>query len=133
GCGLLGGLRLTVWDVDPDRVRRGQMVPLDCTVVLRDADKGTFTVTVPDDDLAGRVRDGWRVVIQEGDATVLSGPVEEVAPDLADRSVTFTGVSDLVHLDDKLVLPAPGRAPGAQDRKSTRLNSSHVSISYAVL
>src|SRR5690625_1821593 len=118
---------LTVWAVDPDRVRRGQMVPLDCTVVLRDADEGTFTVTVPDDDLAGRVRDGWRVVIQEGDATVLSGPVEEVAPDLADRSVTFTGVSALVHLDDKLVLPDPGR-----DRKSTRLNSSHVAMSYGV-
>lgn len=105
---------LTVWAVDPDRVRRGQMVPLDCTVVLRDADTGTFTVTVPDDDLAGRVRDGWRVLIQEDGVTVVSGPVEEVAPDLADQSVTFAGVSDLVHLDDKLVLPDPGRAPGAQ-------------------
>src|SRR5690606_40748513 len=26
----------------------------------------------------------------------------------------------------------PGRAPDAEDRKSTRLNSSHVKISYAV-
>src|SRR5690625_6133971 len=28
--------------------------------------------------------------------------------------------------------PAVGRAPNRQDRKSTRLNSSHVAISYAV-
>src|SRR5215471_20924194 len=28
--------------------------------------------------------------------------------------------------------PAPRRAPAAGDRKSTRLNSSHVEISYAV-
>src|SRR3989442_11757930 len=30
------------------------------------------------------------------------------------------------------LLPANGRAPGQGDRKSTRLNSSHVRISYAV-
>src|SRR5699024_12262900 len=37
-------------------------------------------------------------------------------------------------LDDRIPLPAPGRGRrrGARDRKSTRLNSSHVSISYAV-
>src|SRR5690242_21433373 len=28
--------------------------------------------------------------------------------------------------------PAAGRAPSSEDRKSTRLNSSHMSISYAV-
>src|SRR5207302_6742938 len=32
---------------------------------------------------------------------------------------------------DSPVLPSPGR-PAAADRKSTRLNSSHVKISYAV-
>src|SRR5699024_6495722 len=39
------------------------------------------------------------------------------------------GVPELVILD---VGGDEGVAPGVQDRKSTRLNSSHVSISYAV-
>src|SRR5688500_19432242 len=38
----------------------------------------------------------------------------------------LTRVSDLVHLADALPEPA------AEDRKSTRLNSSHLVISYAV-
>src|SRR5699024_11623283 len=33
----------------------------------------------------------------------------------------------------ELVLPPPPDVPADEDRKSTRLNSSHVSISYAVL
>lgn len=106
-------MALVVWAVDPDRVRRGHLVALECTVVLRDADVGTFTVTTTDDDLAGRVRDGWRVVIQDDGVTILSGPVTEVSPDLADRSVTFVGVSDLQHLADRLVYPNPA-LPGAQ-------------------
>src|SRR5690606_40711804 len=32
--------------------------------------------------------------------------------------------------DPELDLPPPGRLPGRRDRKSTRLNSSHVKISY---
>ena len=103
---------LAVWAVDPDRVRRGQLQALECTVVVRDADVGTFTLTVPDDELAGRMRDGWRVLIQDGEETILSGPVEEVAPNVADRTVEFTGVSDLVHVADRLVYPNPA-LPGA--------------------
>src|SRR5207249_11316483 len=38
----------------------------------------------------------------------------------------------LRHLPGADVAPVPAAGPG-QDRKSTRLNSSHVSISYAVL
>src|SRR3712207_7185337 len=34
--------------------------------------------------------------------------------------------------DDLALLQAPSWAGGAQDRKSTRLNSSHANISYAV-
>lgn len=104
---------LTVWAVDPNRVRRGHLVPASCTVVLRDADVGTFSVTVPDDALAARVRDGWRVLIQEGDATLLSGPVTGVEPDVAEKTVTFAGVSDLVHVADRLTYPSPA-LPGGQ-------------------
>ena len=103
---------LAVWAIDPDRVRRGQLQALECTVVVRDADVGTFALTVPDDELAGRMRDGWRVLIQDGGQTILSGPVEEVAPNVADRTVEFTGVSDLVHVADRLVYPNPA-LPGA--------------------
>ena len=104
---------LAVWAIDPDRVRRGQLQALECTVVVRDADVGTFTLTVPDDELAGRMRDGWRVIIQDDDVTVLSGPITEVSPNVADKSVEFVGVSDLVHLADRLVYPDPSR-PGDQ-------------------
>ena len=103
---------LAVWAIDPNRVRRGQLQALECTVVVRDADVGTFTLTVPDDELAGRMRDGWRVLIQDGGQTILSGPIEEVAPNVADRTVEFTGVSDLVHVADRLVYPNPA-LPGA--------------------
>ena len=82
-------------------------------MVLRDADVGTFSVTVPDDALAARVRDRWRLLIQDGDATVLSGPVTGVEPDVADKSVTLTGVSDLTHVADRLTYPNPA-LPGGQ-------------------
>ena len=105
---------LTVWAIDPDRVRRGHLVAHECTVVLRDAETGTWTVTVQDDDLAGRVRDGWRVLIQDGGVSVVSGPVTSVAPDLADRTVTLDGVSDLVHVEDRLIYPDPSRQAESQ-------------------
>ena len=103
---------LAVWAIDPDRVRRGQLQALECTVVVRDADVGTFTLTVPDDELAGRMRDGWRVLIQDGERTIMSGPIEGVSPGLAERQVEFTGVSDLAHVADRLVYPNPA-LPGA--------------------
>lgn len=105
---------LTVWAVDSGRIRRGQLVPVACTAVLRDADVGTFQVTVKADDLAARVGGGWRVIIQDGDETILSGPVTEIAPDLADRSVTLTGVSDLVHIADRLTYPDPSKPANQQ-------------------
>src|SRR5699024_12073484 len=100
---------LTVWAIDPDRVRRGHLVTHECTVVLRDAETGTWTVTVQDDDLAGRVRDGRRVLIQDGGVSVVSGPVTRVAPGLADRTGTLDRVSDLVHVVDRLIYPDPSR------------------------
>ena len=109
---------LTVWAIDPDRVRRGHLVAHECTVVLRDAETGTWTVTVQDDDLAGRVRDGWRVLIQDGGVSVVSGPVTSVAPDLADHTVTLDGVSDLVHVEDRLIYPDPSRQAESQTADS---------------
>lgn len=106
-------MALTVWAIDPDRIRRGQLAPSACTAVLRDADVGTFQVTASSDELAARMRGGWRVLIQDG-RTVVSGPVTEIAPDLAEKTVTFTGVSDLVHVEDRIVYPDPGRAAEAQ-------------------
>src|SRR5438477_7422324 len=54
----------------------------------------------------------------------------------AGRRVLLAGGADLVPHRDRRA-QAQGRAgqrdrPGRQDRKSTRLNSSHMSISYAV-
>src|SRR5699024_3736114 len=102
-----GGLMLAVWAVDPNRVRRGQLQALECTVVVRDADVGTFTLTVPDDELSGRMRDGWRVLIQDGGQTILSGAIVEVAPNVVVRPVEFTGVTDFVHVAALLVYPNP--------------------------
>ena len=104
---------LTVWAIDPGRVRRGQLQPVACTAVLRDADVGTWQVTVPDDALAARMRDGWRLLIQDGGETIVSGPITSISPDLADKSVTLTGVSDLTHVADRLTYPNPA-LPGGQ-------------------
>ena len=95
-------MALTVWAVDSGRVRRGHLVPLECTAVLRDADVGTFQVTVPaSDELSRRMGPGWRVVIQDDDQTVLSGPLTEVSESVADSTRTLTGVSDLQHVQDR--------------------------------
>src|SRR5207253_10835879 len=42
------------------------------------------------------------------------------------------GGNDAVHMRMKLELLVPGVQHAEEDRKSTRLNSSHVAISYAV-
>lgn len=101
---------LTVWAVDPARVRRGHLVVSECTAVLRDADVGTFQITVPSsDDLSQRMVAGWRVVIQEDGVTVLSGPVTEVGEDTQSRDRTLTGVSDLVHVQDRILFGDPSK------------------------
>ena len=103
-------MALTVWAVDSGRVRRGHLVPLECTAVLRDADVGTFQVTVPaSDELSRRMGPGWRVVIQDDDQTVLSGPLTEVAESVADSTRTLTGVSDLQHVQDRTLFGDPSK------------------------
>src|SRR5204863_7567407 len=39
---------------------------------------------------------------------------------------------DKIEFENRKLVPGRERGPGAEDRKSTRLNSSHVEISYAV-
>src|SRR5690625_6669161 len=112
---------LTGWAIGPGRVPRGHPVTPECTVVLRGAGTRTWTVTGQGDDLASRVRDGWRVLIQDGDVSVVSGPVTSVAPDLADHTVTLDGVSDLVHVEDRLIYPDPSR-----QAESQKIGRAHV-------
>lgn len=101
-------MALTVWAVSPDRVRRGHLVPLECTAVLRDADVGTFSLTVSaSDPLSLRVVAGWRVIIQDGSQTVLSGPVTEISESVTDSTRTLNGVSDLQHLADRRIYADP--------------------------
>lgn len=107
-------MALTVWAVDSGRVRRGHLSVTECSVVVRDADVGTFQVTAELDDLAALVDDGWRVVIQDGQQTILSGPVTSRAPDPLDGVIVLGGESDLVHVRDKIVFPNPAAAGNAQ-------------------
>lgn len=101
---------LTVWAVDPGRVRRGQLVPLGCTVVLRDADVGTFQITVPSDDvLSQQMGPGWRVIIQDG-GTILSGPLTTPSEITTERTRELTGVSDLQHVQDRGIYADPSKA-----------------------
>src|SRR5690606_41125389 len=64
-----------------------------------------------------------------GDSAAMTGIVEKPSPAQAPSNLSVVG---------RYVLPADifpllaNTAPGAGDRKSTRLNSSHVKISYAV-
>ena len=107
-------MSLVVWAVDPSRVKRGHLAVTGCSVVVRDADVGTFQVTARLDDLAALVGDGWRVVIQDGQETILSGPITSRAPDLLGGVIVFDGESDLVHVRDKIVFPNPSAAGDAQ-------------------
>lgn len=100
---------LDVWAVDPGRVRRGQLEVLSCSVVVRDADIGTWTVTVQDDDLARRVEAGWRVVIRDDTGVVTSGPVLEYGGDVADGAFTFSGEDDLFHVASRVTFPDPSK------------------------
>lgn len=103
-------MSLVVWAVDPQRVRRGHLVVLECTAVLRDADVGSFQITVPAGDaLSQRMGPGWRVVIQDSDETILSGPLTEIAETVADSSRTLTGVSDLQHVQNRDLFGDPSK------------------------
>lgn len=106
-------MSLAIWAIDPNRVRRGQLAPSACTAVLRDADVGTWQVTVPDDNRSAQIGAGWRLIIHDGETTV-SGPITSIAPDLAERTVTLVGVDDLVHLRDKQNYPDPTQSPEEQ-------------------
>src|SRR5690606_8005047 len=48
------------------------------------------------------------------------------------RRVDTRGIEQLLELGHIVLLPPMGYSPTGEDRKSTRLNSSHVKISYAV-
>lgn len=107
-------MSLVVWAVDPQRVKRGQLEVVDCMAFVYDADVGTFQVTATMDDLTARVVEGWRVIIQDGEQTVLSGPIDSLEPDLDENTVTIVGVSDLALVHDHLVYPNPAQAAGSQ-------------------
>src|SRR5690625_5404837 len=62
---------------------------------------------------------------------MLSVQLPEEKPAAEIRPMIAEGMS-LVHQDDDLVVIDKPVGVAAQDRKSTRLNSSHVAISYAV-
>src|SRR5256885_9241422 len=74
-------------------------------------------------------RSGFEVVGQAGDATRLLDLVRDTDPDLAIVDIRMPPSHTTEGLD-----AASGcrLSPGREDRKSTRLNSSHLVISYAV-
>lgn len=105
---------LTVWAIDPGRVRRGHLAVLECSVVLRDADIGTWSVKVKDDDLSRRVEDGWRVLIVDDGETICSGRVITYGGDATDATFTFSGEDDNALIAARDVYPDPTRAGEAQ-------------------
>lgn len=103
---------LTVWAVDPGGVRRGQLVPHDCTIVARDADVGTWSLTVDGrDELAQRLGPGWGVIIDDG-LVRMSGRAESFdwSASRATLDLTIAGVDELARLADRLIYPDPRRA-----------------------
>lgn len=98
---------LDVWAVDPGRVRRGQLEVLSCSVVVRDADIGSWTMTVKDDELSRRVEAGWRVIIVDDTGLVTSGPILSPGGVVADRAFTFSGEDDLFHVASRFTYPDP--------------------------
>lgn len=107
---------LAVWAIDPQGIRRGQLAALACTAVPRDADVGTWQVTVDGrDELAARLAPGWRVLISDG-LTSMSGRAltfdwEQTGGNL---DLTIAGVDELDRLAGRLVYPDPARAAEAQ-------------------
>lgn len=105
---------LTVWAVDPARVRRGQLHALECSVIVRDADVGTWQTIITDEDLSRRVVEGWRLIVQDNGRTVTSGPVTEYGSNITDRTVTLIGQDDLAPVADRIVYPDPTRPASQQ-------------------
>lgn len=107
-------MSLAVWAIDPDRRRRGQVKATACTAVFRDADVGTWQIDIPlKRRHASLFQPGWRVLINDGDVT-MSGPITDIVPNLAEWTLTLSGVDDLVHVRDRLVYPNPLQAADAQ-------------------
>lgn len=106
-------MEYAVWAVDPDRVKRGQLEVLSCTAIPRDADIGTWTMTVVDDELSRRVEDGWRVIILDDTGFTMSGPVLSYGGYVVDKSLTFSGEDDLFHVASRDTYPDP-RKPAEQ-------------------
>ncbi|MFE7605782.1 hypothetical protein ACFU1Q_11530 [Brachybacterium paraconglomeratum] len=105
---------LTVWAVDPGRVRRGHLDVLECTAILRDMDIGTWTVTVRDDDLSRRVAEGWRVLIMDDGETICSGRVLTYGGDEDGEALTLAGEDDLALPAARLTYPDPAQTGEAQ-------------------
>lgn len=126
-------MSLAVWAIGPDRQRRGQVVATACTAVFRDADVGTWQIDVPlNSPRAELFQDGWRVLISDGDVT-MSGPITDIAPNVADKTLTLSGVDDLVHLRDRLVYPNPAQAAGAQGDAYYKRSGQAGPILYALI
>lgn len=107
-------MSLAVWAIDPDRRRQGQVKATACTAVFRDADVGTWQIDIPlKRRHASLFQPGWRVLINDG-AVTMSGPITDIAPNLADWTLTLSGVDDLVHARDRLVYPNPAQAADSQ-------------------
>src|SRR3989442_9179674 len=69
----------------------------------------------------------YTTLFRSGDKAPLDRVIFKVVPEEGARMIALqTGDADMV------LLPAPAQLPALRDRKSTRLNSSHVRISYAV-
>lgn len=104
---------LVVWAVDPSRMRQGTFSPRSitaCTAVLRDADVGTYQVDVKSTDpKAAQIRPGWRLMIVDDGQTVITGPITEIAEDVQGLTRTFTGSSDLVHVQDRILHADPSK------------------------
>ena len=103
-----------VWAVGPDRVRRGQLEVLEWAVVSRDCDEGTWTLTVVDDDLSRTVVEGWRVIIRDDTGHVCSGPVLSYGGDVADGTLTLSGIDDTGLLGFRVTYPDPSKPASQQ-------------------
>lgn len=108
-------MALVVRAVSPNRVVRGQLnVVGQPKAYLPELEVGTFTVTCMSDTESAKVGKGWRLLFQDGDETVLSGPVESISPDILSGLITFSGLNDMCHMDERLVYPNPARTAEQQ-------------------
>src|SRR3712207_4171308 len=83
--------------------------------------------------------DGGEVVLQKGTRVALHDQRPPREQDVTLRDYVTSGAKDLVAMEEDLRRMEEEMASGStdaglldQDRKSTRLNSSHANISYAV-